>query len=124
MAGWLTEAGRVCGFPECCIKQFVDEFDDIAIVMSTHRPGGRRDDASPWDGTGFIPCDKCEPSARTDFDAFVRTRIEPNRRLKTPFPADTFANRHLCSFCGKDDWPRLRCEGGDIVCTRCLDAHP
>lgn len=86
--------GMYFGFPVCCIRQFVAEFDNVLTGAETpdRRPptwmGTEEAKAGhwPWTGTGFIPCSDCAPVARADFAKFVCERITPGRVCSFPFP--------------------------------------
>lgn len=68
--------GEYFGFPECCIKEFLE----TACQSTKDRyPEG------PWSGTGFLPCLQCSEKA-LEFKSFVRDYITPHRVCPTPFP--------------------------------------
>ena len=51
----IADAGEYYGYPDCCIMAFMK--DIIYMYAGMGFPHRNREDGSPWDGTGFIPCD-------------------------------------------------------------------
>lgn len=69
---WALD-GIELGYPPCCVRAFLHGMPEYA----KRNPG-------PWIGSGFVPCEECQPEARKDFTKFVQERILPFRRSKTP----------------------------------------
>jgi hypothetical protein len=72
--------GTICGFPVCCIQDFIDDPDD-------HTSG------VPWEprkltGTGYVPC----PSCNTKTEDQLREAIAARRVSPKPFPESPWDN--------------------------------
>lgn len=65
--------GRVCGYPECCIKTFCEEF-------------GTRKDYRKLTGTGYVPCPECNKLSVQTLLEQIASRRDPRLR---PFPDQT-----------------------------------
>lgn len=65
---YWTNLGRYFGYPECCIRAFLEQ--DLP-------------DFSTFDGTGFRPCRACNALPRHE----VLTGIAQRRQHPEPFPA-------------------------------------
>jgi hypothetical protein len=66
--------GTICGYPVCCIEDFIDEFD--YRLSSTHwKP-------RQFDGTGYVPCLSCNEKTREDLLEAIAVR----RVSSAPFP--------------------------------------
>jgi len=73
----MALSGLIFGYPDCCITHFCDALESGLLPGQIAKPG-------PWDGTGFLPCPKCQAKCETrdDVKALIKTRY-----LSTPFPA-------------------------------------
>lgn len=67
-----TMHGIDFGYPSCCIGEFV-----IRCIKNTYKDRETRQ----FDGTGFVPCIKCNELPEADILAF----IEANRSVETSF---------------------------------------
>jgi hypothetical protein len=64
---YWRNTGRLFGFPECCIEAFIKE--ELPIW-------------SPFDGTGFRPCESCLDKG---YEEMVN-KINSRRTFPKPFP--------------------------------------
>lgn len=75
------EDGRMFGYPECCIQDFVHRVRTLAMSREVTSP--RRGE---WTGSGFIPCKLCARDIdHLGLKPFVEARIAPRRVIATPF---------------------------------------
>jgi hypothetical protein len=66
--------GTICGYPPCCIQDFIDEF--------AWRTGGGQWDHRQLYGTGYVPCPSCNEKTREDLLEAIAAR----RVSSVPFP--------------------------------------
>lgn len=85
MKKYWSEKGKIYGYPECCIKEFV-----IRAYHNNKNPSNiirvKRIPGQVSNGTGFIPCSYCSWKILTK-----KCRLEDlikNRKFKLPFPND------------------------------------
>ncbi len=84
-----TAMGRLFGYPECCITDFMRRVRGD-MTFQEMKEENASFHGKPWGNTGFIPCRTCRPDAEKDFVAFVAERITPNRKYDKPFPEDDY----------------------------------
>lgn len=73
-------SGRECGYPECCIRAFVDD-------------EGRFEEAHPLTGSGFVPCMKCGLLPMQEMIELINSK----RSLTRPFPFHDIYTEEECS---------------------------
>lgn len=86
----FIDGGQYYGYPNCCIEQFIGRFVLIQTgIISVHVAASVSKDKI-WDGTGFLPCKKCQEQItdQASLDDFVRRVIAPKRKCPTAFPKD------------------------------------
>lgn len=66
--------GTICGFPPCCIQDFIDEYDTRSSGASW---GNRK-----LFGTGYVPCPTCNIKS----EAQLKEAIDSRRVSSVPFP--------------------------------------
>lgn len=73
--------GIIYGYPKCCIKNFLNNFDK----------GGNVDYESVFLGTGYVPCKKC---ATLEENTLLNT-IHNNRLVNIKFPNNIDLRKHF-----------------------------
>jgi hypothetical protein len=75
--------GRYYGFPDCCIKEFIER--DWSVGLPDRQ----------LDGTGYIPCKKC--NERYSAEGLI-SRIKLKRICPIPFPNNDSPTIHLFDY--------------------------
>jgi len=65
--------GEYFGYPKCCVKYFVENFDELPILNKRRKP---------LHGSGFIPCPDC--SLNKTEEELIK-EINENRKYEKPF---------------------------------------
>ncbi len=63
--------GKLCGYPECCIKEFCERMNGQGPPLARMRQ---------LTGTGYVPCAKCDE--KDVFELLHNIAINRDKRLK------------------------------------------
>ena len=66
--------GTICGYPPCCIEDFIDELPYRSTCSDWH--------SRQFTGTGYVPCPSCNEKTREDLLEAIAVR----RVSSVPFP--------------------------------------